>query len=272
MAGERLAGTAPQARRWLVVEVPGSWPREVSTADALGLAAREHVLQWLESNAPAKLLFVRRPRRAGREILVYAVDATPEHRSLRRFELASHEDLVGMDLDAQGALSDRSLVLVCGHGSRDRCCALRGTEVFGALAEELDGEDVWISSHHGGHRFAANVLVLPAGLHFGRVERGESVDLVRRALAGSIALERLRGNVAYESAVQAAEIEVRAHAGLAHVDDLAFVRRDGDAVLFATPAGREYTAIAEEREGPPVLASCGDEPAPQRAFVATVVD
>ena len=29
----------------------------------------------------------------------------------------------------------RQLVLVCGHGTRDACCALRGTAVYGALAE-----------------------------------------------------------------------------------------------------------------------------------------
>ena len=61
------------------------------------------------------------------------------------------------------------LVLICGHGTRDTCCAVRGTAVHAALASHLEPDQLWISSHQGGHRFAANVLVLPAGIHLGRL-------------------------------------------------------------------------------------------------------
>ena len=33
--GEPLEATATSAARWLLVEVPGSWPRDVSTAGTL---------------------------------------------------------------------------------------------------------------------------------------------------------------------------------------------------------------------------------------------
>jgi hypothetical protein len=69
-----------------------------------------------------------------------------------------HEDLI-QDLDG-GEVMDGRLLLVCGHGSRDQCCASRGTPVFGALAAAFMEDELWISSNSG-HRFAGNVLVLP---------------------------------------------------------------------------------------------------------------
>ena len=96
---------------------------------------------------------------------------------------ASH-DLADADLDADGEPVTTDLVLVCGHGSRDACCALHGTSVFGALAGRLGDEELWISSHQGGHRFAANVLVLPLGLQLGRLGPDSAPLAVARALAG----------------------------------------------------------------------------------------
>ena len=93
------------------------------------------------------------------------------------------------------------LVLVCGHGTRDACCALRGTAVYAALAPITSATDeLWISSHQGGHRFAANVLVLPAGIQLGRVTPESAPHVVARALAGRIELEHYRGRIAYSGA------------------------------------------------------------------------
>ena len=47
-AGEVLAATAVNAERWLLVEVPGSWPRDVGVAGALPEAAQESVGAWLD--------------------------------------------------------------------------------------------------------------------------------------------------------------------------------------------------------------------------------
>ncbi len=41
-------------------------------------------------------------------------------------------------------------------GRRDRCCARLGVPLFDALAPHVDADRLWQSSHHGGHRFAAN--------------------------------------------------------------------------------------------------------------------
>ena len=197
--------------------------------------------------------------------------AEESRQEVRRIELERLEDLGGLDIDAAGTSVETSLVLVCGHGSRDQCCALRGTAVFGALADRLGEEELWISSHLGGHRFAANVLVLPAGLQLGRVEASEAPFVVARALSGKIELERYRGRTCYTPTVQAGEHAVRMAAGLDGVDEIRVVGLDGRHVRFRSWDGTDWTAVVDEVEGPAVPASCGDDAASQRSFRARVL-
>jgi len=270
-SGETLAATAVTASRWLLVEVPGSWPRDVAAAQGLPEPAHGPIRAWLDRTPGARLQLVRRPGRAARRALVFVVDAGETHAEVRRIELDGLEELASVDLDGGGAKVQMSIVLVCGHGSRDRCCALRGTAVYGALADRLDEEALWVSSHQGGHRFAANVLVLPTGLQFGRVEPDEAPALVERGMRGRIELERYRGRTCYDGPVQAAEHAVRSAAGLDGVDDLRLAATEDGRVSFQGRTGATWVAAVEEVEGPAVAARCGDEPAPQRSFAARII-
>jgi hypothetical protein len=265
-AGEPLAGTAVTATSWLLVEVPGGWPRDVSDAVALPADARDAVSSWLTRKQPSRLLFVRRPGRAADRLLAFAVRAEEAAAEVRRFELESPDELGSADLDAGGDPVQAPLVLVCGHGSRDRCCALRGGSVFAALAPGLDDEVLWLSSHQGGHRFAGNVLVLPSGIQLGRIDAEDAVALTAKALDGRIELDRYRGRTCFEQPVQAAEHALRVELGLDDVAALRFVAADGREVRIRTADGVEHTVVVEETEGPSVPASCGADPEPQRMF------
>jgi hypothetical protein len=270
LAGESLDATASTTQSWLLVEVPGTWSRDVSDGDGLPEAARRSVRAWLERMPSSRLLFIRRPGRSrvGGE-LAFVVHAAASQSRVRRLELAQLDDL---DLDEPGTDETGSqLVLVCGHGTRDPCCAVRGTVVYGALAPSLGPEQVWISSHQGGHRFAANVLLLPSGVQLGRISVAEAAAVVAEALAGRIELDHFRGRATYSPEVQAADIAVRRAFGLSGIDDLHLVEADGGTVRFRDVTGREHVAIAEQRSGPVVPASCGADPEPQVAFSARVV-
>lgn len=270
LADEALGGTATTTQSWLLVEVPGTWSRDVSDGDGLPEAARRTVRAWLERTPSSRLLFVRRPGRVRGRELAFVVHAAAAESRVRRLELAELEE-VG-DLEEAGThATDAGLVLVCGHGTRDACCALRGTAVYAALTASLGPEQVWISSHQGGHRFAANVLVLPSAVQLGRVSAEEASAVVARTLAGQIDLDRFRGRATYPAAVQAADIAVRRAHGLFAIDDLRLVGVDGDTVRFRAASGREHVAIVDERPGPVVPASCGAEPQAQVAFTARAV-
>lgn len=269
-AGEPLAATAATAERWLLVEISGTWPRDVADKGALPGAAREAVSDWLARTPRSRLQFVRRPGQSARHPVVFVVRAEETVAEIRRIELADHEELARVDLETGGDVSETPLVLVCGHGTRDACCARRGTEVFGVLSRALRREDLWISSHQAGHRFAANVLVLPAGLQFGRVEPDEARSLVSRALAGTIDLGRYRGRTCYAREVQAAEHAVREAANLDGVSDLHLTGVEGPLVRFRARNGTEYGAVVEVVEGPTIPASCGADPEPQKVLTARI--
>jgi hypothetical protein len=270
-AGEALAATATRAERWLLVEVPGAWPRDVSAERVLPEPAHEAVAAWLDRTARSRLQFVRRPGRSAESPRAFVVRAEEDAVETRRIALSSHADLAEADLEEEGDPVEGSLLLVCGHGSRDTCCALHGTAVFAALAPRLAEEELWISSHQGGHRFAANVLVLPAALQFGRVEPDEAPFLAARALAGRIELDRYRGRTCYEPAVQAAERAVREAADLDGIGDLRLVGVEGAIVRFQAWDGTEHAAVVEAAEGPTVPASCGADPEPQTVWRARIV-
>jgi hypothetical protein len=272
LAGEPIGATATNAEHWLLIEVPGTWPRDVSGGDGLPERARQSVRGWLDRTPSARILFLRRPGRAhGRPRLAFVVHAGERAPSVRRIELSDPDELAGLDLGSAGESTSSQLVLVCGHGSRDACCALLGTAVFGALARRLDDDELWISSHQGGHRFAPNVLVLPAGLQLGRVAPGDAPYAVAGALAGRIELRYYRGRVAYPVAVQAAERAVREAEGLDGLADLRLLEVSGDRVLFRGPDGRDHAAVAEQQVGPSVPPSCGAAPEPQVVVSARVV-
>src|SRR5262249_19343328 len=131
----------------------------------------------------SRLHFIRRPGRSrDAETLAFVVRAGETERGVRCLDLRVLEELGDVDELSGTDVGEMPLVLVCGHGTRDACCAQRGTAVYSALAASLGAEQLWISSHQGGHRFAANVLVLPLGVQLGRVAPADAHATVERTL------------------------------------------------------------------------------------------
>ena len=272
LAGEPIGATAIHAERWLLIEVAGTWPRDVSGGDGLSEGARRAAREWLERSTPSRLLFVRRPGRPrGSAQLAFVGHAGEREGTVRRIELSTPDELADVDLQTAGEDTSSPLVLVCGHGTRDACCALRGTVVYSKLAEHLGDDELWISSHQGGHRFATNVLVLPSGIQLGRVPAESAPGIVAKALTGRIELAHYRGRVAYPAPVQAADDEAREEEGLDRLADLQLLDVDGDRARFRGLDGGEHTAIAEQYRGPSVPASCGAAAEPQVVVSARVV-
>jgi hypothetical protein len=272
-AGEPLSATATHVRHWLLLEVPGAWPRDVSDDGPLAPPVREALSGWLARTPQSRVLFIRRPARADGPPAVYRVRAEERVAETSRIQVATHADLADVDLDGGGEPHDPRLVVVCAHGSRDRCCSLRGTAVCRALGSgaELRDDELWLSSHHGGHRFAGNALVLPLGLHLGRLDSASAPNVVASALAGQIELDHYRGRTFYAPPVQAAEHAVREVTGLVGVDDLRLAGVEDAVVRLVDADGREHETLVEELAGPVVPASCGAVPEAQPRFTARLL-
>ncbi len=125
-------------------------------------------------------------------------------------------------------------MLVCGHGTRDACCALRGTAVYSRLADHLGDDELWISSHQGGHRFATNVLVLPSGIQLGRVPLESAPASSRKPWRDGSCSITTEGVSRAPAPVQAAEAR-SARPGLEGWRTSQLVDVDGTVVRFRGP-------------------------------------
>ena len=215
---ESPLATAPPAPRLLLVEVPGPW----GAAGLTGSRVAREVTVPLAAAADAagvRLQLIRRPGRHPGPLRPADMSATGRHAwaladpvagVVRWGSWTAEPDLLGIDLtqsldrSVHASTGPQRLALVCTHARHDVCCAVRGRPVVAALAAARLGREVWETSHLGGDRFAANLLLLPEGEVFGGLDERSAVDAARALDAGRLDLAHHRGRVGRAPAVQAA--------------------------------------------------------------------
>jgi len=266
----QLAGTATRADAWLLVEHRGAWGERAVEENDLPAA----VQAWMQAQVAAfkplvgktRPLLVRRDDDASQATFAcFLAIAREERRVLYRLDVQSHMDLAGLDLAAlleggelEDARCDRGLVLVCGNGRRDRCCARFGVATWRALAAAI-GDEAWLSTHQGGHRYAATGLWLPEGVAYGFLTAAEAEPLLAARSRGEIHLPCFRGRTFHDLPVQAADGMLRAERREAALDPwrlLEAVEESPGAwrVTFATPTTRHVVRLQRDTEE--ALVSC----------------
>lgn len=274
---DRGVGTAPLARGWLLLEVPGAWPRTALDADR----ADPELVAWLHragGTADLRVQAIRRPgpaggptrRTSGRTVVLAHAGARPW---LEVRADATDADLLALDPavctqpepPGFGAAVPGPLLLVCTHASRDRCCATLGRPIAATLAT-LHPEATWEVSHIGGHRFAGNLLVLPDGLAYGGLDVATAVEVVEAHAAGRVDPTHLRGRSSLPRAAQAAEVLVREQVGADHLGAVTDVVLTGerpaagrgtDTEVTLRIGGRRHRATVRWMPtGTPRLVSC----------------
>jgi hypothetical protein len=263
---EPLAATASRIDNWILVEYQGLWDRDLVKGSVLSDALKAHLRAQLAALPRSRLLFIRRPDRRRSPFAVF-FGSTPERGGrFYALELERHDELLELDFAASlagegsaGAPLDHPLLLVCTHGKRDRCCAKFGRPLYDELCEQAEPDWVWQSTHVGGDRFAGNLVSLPSGLYFGRVDRADVWSLLDELYARRIAMERYRGRCCYTFPEQAAEREVREVTGLTGVDDLRLIGTEpsGDSwsIRFAA-GGTDHEVEIETELGEPTYLTC----------------
>jgi hypothetical protein len=281
-SGEPLTATASRVDHWILVEYRGAWARDVLGGSLLSPELKDHLRTQVRALAHARLLFVKKPERrpdAGRR--VFFGTSRPGAERFYELEVEHQDELLGLDLAAALAGGDAAalpaaaplegpLYVVCTHGKRDRCCALNGRRLYDALRHDTDSQRVWQATHVGGDRFAGNVVVLPHGLYYGRVDPAAAGRVLAAQAAGEVELDSYRGRSAYPFAVQAAEHALRESEGLLAVDGLTLlgVTRTSDGarqVRFRTPGSAVHELdVAETLGDEPIYLTC-ESAEPQRA-------
>jgi hypothetical protein len=263
-----MLGTAFPASRVLVVEQPGPWGRPGLSASHFDPAvARE--LQRRTDPAGIRLLAIRHPGRTAAQArrLWWFADCRPGREALRAGSFDADAELLDVPFDADadadadaeadgptsaavGEPDAAPLILVCTHGKHDACCALRGRPVAAALDACRPGR-VWECSHIGGDRFAANVLVLSAGLVYGQVPAAAAPEFMDALDADEVVGGLLRGRIGMPPVAQAALAFAYEHLALRARNALAIESVDGpqDGVARVTvrgPHGRHVVQVRIE--------------------------
>ena len=105
----------------------------------------------------------------------------------------------------------------------------------------------------GGDRFAPNVLVLPHGLTYGRVEPARAPDIVAAQERGEVVVDLLRGRSVFRPPVQAAQHFARLAQESLLIDDFDPISRYatscGDVSVDLSTGGRRMTVTVQPLVG-----------------------
>jgi hypothetical protein len=234
--GEPIFATASQVRRWLLIEVRGSWGRNSIANTDLGRHVDDGWRDRMRTNG-VRVVAIRRDldRVAQHPLRLMYVESVPDGGTAWRRDVAGLHDvahataaLPGVDDEvADWTPHNDHIVLVCTNGKHDSCCATFGRPVVRALRTSAHADAIWECSHIGGDRFAGNVVVLPDGLYFGRCTPDVSRRIIDGYRDGHLDLDHFRGRSTLGFTHQAAEYFTRRQLGLTALGAIASVRRVG---------------------------------------------
>ena len=217
-----MPGTAAPAKGLLLIEQPGGWGRQALTSSGLDPAVGAAVSARAVS-AGLRALLIRRPgRRPALTRRAWAVVDARQGREVSRWGTFGDDvELLSVPLSGRaGSPAYEPIYLVCTHGRHDACCAIEGRPVAEAIAR-LRPDATWECSHVGGDRFAANVVVLPHGITYGRVPVARAGELVTAHDRGELLPDLQRGRCTEVPATQAAVAHVRFTTGAVGIDAVA---------------------------------------------------
>jgi hypothetical protein len=263
---EPLIGTASTVTRFLLIEDAGPWGIDALRDARMPPPVKAQLAERTRRHR-IRVLFIRRHGRWRPEGLrCFAVSVSPTASWAEATTLASAEDVLDLDLPALGERRslglpsyDAPLFLVCTHGRHDPCCAERGRPLARALALS-HSQETWECSHIGGDRFAGNLVILPQGLYYGRVDADAGPRIARLHEQGMLDLRHLRGRVTQSFVVQAAEWELRNKLERTGIEDVALVREVSTAgiteAVFAVRGGSTWSVRMNTEEAAPAALTC----------------
>ncbi|KJD19184.1 sucrase ferredoxin [Vreelandella aquamarina] len=206
-----LAGSAAHAERNLLLSWPrAKWQRKLRHANDMSNSLKQ-TLDTLADDG-LRINLIQQP---GMEKYQHQLFLMPERRRFRvaRWELeaffSAFQSGSRLSQWEQPAMRN-DLVLCCTHGTKDKCCAKYGYKTFKALASTVAEHplpfEVWESSHLGGCRLAASVIVLPNVRKYGRITPEQALPFLQAEARQQRFLPGYRGGSQLTPAQQSAEI------------------------------------------------------------------
>ncbi len=237
--GTPVGATAASFTAALLVEVPQPWPKSIEdhpllddlvpVAQDLGIRI-QGIVPARDPEAPrdggdaVKLVLYRRTGSGSGSSSAFT--------GFERVEATAPVDVLPNTVRGlwdNTAPTDRTEVLVCAHGKRDRCCGSLGT--VSATHAVANGIAALRTSHLGGHRFAPTALVLPEGTAWAWLDDDLLQSIVSRSIGPTELRDHYRGSAGIDHpAAQLVEAEAFFETGWSWLDRAraAEVAPDGD--------------------------------------------
>ncbi|GEN25884.1 sucrase ferredoxin [Halomonas cupida] len=211
--GDPLAGTAAHPAPNMLISWPrAKWKRSLRHANDMPDSMIERLDAIAASGRRINLI-----HRRDQPSDIHRIYLMPERLSFDvvRDDLETFLDAwqAGRSLDAwQAGKVSEDLVLCCTHGKKDKCCAKFGYAAWQAL-EKAVGEHqlpfkVWESSHLGGCRLAASMIVLSPVRKYGRISPEQALPLLVAESRGQRYLPCYRGDSQLSAVQQSAQLAV----------------------------------------------------------------
>jgi hypothetical protein len=255
--GEALIGSATPYQTYILVECPTPWAADAFESKQIPDSLKEFVQSVKRAQLPIRFLLICQPPsppRSGCTLIIYDQASAPRCPGYQRWEwtLDSLDQVApwvrrywaGHPPKSDATSSAERDLLICVHGSHDRCCGKLGMPFYRAaiatLAQQaLPGVRLWQTSHIGGHRFAPTLIDLPQGRVYGRLDPTTLAPLLTKS--GSIrSLQPVyRGCSLLPQALQPVELALMQHYGWPWFDCALTYRQ-----LDPTPLPTEPGAIA----------------------------
>jgi hypothetical protein len=186
--GEDVIGSATNYQTYILVECPLPWTSEPFNSKWVPQNLRILVEEVKRAKLPIRFLLIANDvsHKVNRTtLLIYQKkEGLSNGYHQQEFKLENIEQVAAVVQKwLWGIISNSELesnasrdILVCTHGSHDKCCARYGAPFyFNVRASNadlcLDNVRIWKSSHFGGHRFAPTVIDLPEGRYYGRLDQ-----------------------------------------------------------------------------------------------------
>lgn len=205
--GEPLAGTGDAPKRALMLAWPrGQWrtPRWESAGMSDALRAALHA-------AMQGGLHVALIDKVETENALPTLQAVPEGTYADFADEAALIKAIGDYVDGkvfEGRPDPRQVIIVCTDSRRDACCARHGFATYKALVAAADPTKFHIvqSTHIGGCRFAASIIVMPQRQRYGRMTAAQAPAFLAALEQGRVYLPAYKGRTDIPEPIQVAEI------------------------------------------------------------------
>lgn len=185
-SGVDIVGTASEHQVYVAIACPPPWERNDMASKGIPAALRDLSEEIYDDYDRYKTRFLLihnqhlKPDTLTRVLVFRKPSGFARAYAKQEFHLASIDEVaplvrqvvMGEPGDATPVDLPTRDILVCTHGSRDRCCARFGAPIYHQarkLVAELGLENtrIWQASHIGGHRMAPTAIDFPTARYYG---------------------------------------------------------------------------------------------------------